>query len=152
MMFMKQALGSLILCNNIKVLSSASFSMVGNGNPWDFQIWHTMGVWMCLPPSMRENACRQKKTALFYRLLYCCIPTVWHLCLVCKHSNLTALSPSHSHISNPHPPMSWVRRAAPSTDWAPPVALHLGQPVIMKALYTQKQAAINWWAEGNSGS
>lgn len=28
-------------------------------------------------------------------------------------------SPARSHISNPHPPVSWARRAAPSTAWVP---------------------------------
>ena len=79
--------------------------------------------WVCLTPSMQENASTQKKTALFYSLLYFFTPTNWHLSSVCKPappSNLTPLSPSHSHISNPHPATSWARSAAPGTDWAPP--------------------------------
>jgi len=86
------------------------------------QIYETLDFWVCLTPSVRENAYTQEKIAFFYTLLYFFTPTNWHLSSVCKPappSNLTPLSPRHSHISNPHPPASWARSAAASTDWAP---------------------------------
>lgn len=84
--------------------------------------YETLSFWVCLTP-IRENAYTQKKTAFFYSLpLYFFTPTDWHLSSVCEPappSNLTPRSPSHSHISNPHPPTSGARSAAPSTNSAP---------------------------------